>query len=197
MRANAQWRDAAALLPEERRSARSRGTATSASRSMLDPKDGGRSTRDSRARSHRFDRRVDRDYSARETDRRSLRWRPTGNARGHGLQRTERGTDARPLGGKRRRRRHWTTELGREQLENLPARFPTDDIRVRRPRPARFHCDCSSDRVGNALRMLGRSEIESILAEQGTIGVTCEFCNRSYSFVAADALALFASREPQ
>ena len=41
--------------------------------------------------------------------------------------------------------------------------------------------------------MLGRSEIESILAEQGTIAVTCEFCNRSYSFVAADALALFTT----
>ena len=36
--------------------------------------------------------------------------------------------------------------------------------------------------------MLGRAEVESILAEQGMVGVTCEFCNRRYSFVAADAL---------
>ena len=50
--------------------------------------------------------------------------------------------------------------------------------------------------MGNALRMLGRSEIESILAEQGMVGVTCEFCNRRYSFVAADALALFSRDEP-
>ena len=35
------------------------------------------------------------------------------------------------------------------------------------------------------------AEVESILAEQGMVGVTCEFCNRSYHFVAADALALF------
>ena len=41
--------------------------------------------------------------------------------------------------------------------------------------------------------MLGRAEIDGILAEQGSVGVTCEFCNRRYSFVAADALALFAS----
>ena len=73
----------------------------------------------------------------------------------------------------------------------LAARFPNDDIRVMAPRSARFRCDCSSERVGNALRMLGRSEVESILAEQGMIGVTCEFCNRRYRFVAADALALF------
>ena len=73
----------------------------------------------------------------------------------------------------------------------LAARFPTNDIRVRKGRPLRFHCDCSSERVSNALRMLGRAEIESILAEQGMVGVTCEFCGRSYSFVASDALALF------
>jgi molecular chaperone Hsp33 len=43
--------------------------------------------------------------------------------------------------------------------------------------------------------MLGRREVESILAEQGMVGVTCEFCNRSYHFVAADALALFTRPE--
>jgi molecular chaperone Hsp33 len=76
----------------------------------------------------------------------------------------------------------------------LSARFPEDDLRVAAPRAARFRCDCSSERVSNALRMLGRAEIESILAEQGLVGVTCEFCNRHYSFVAADALGLFAQR---
>jgi len=73
----------------------------------------------------------------------------------------------------------------------LAASFPSEDIRVMKGRPLRFHCDCSSERVSNALRMLGRAEIESILAEQGTIGVKCEFCGRSYTFGAADALALF------
>jgi molecular chaperone Hsp33 len=67
-------------------------------------------------------------------------------------------------------------------------------MRVVAPRAARFHCDCSAERVSNALRMLGRTEIESILAAQGMVGVTCEFCSHHYSFVAADALALFAPR---
>ena len=40
--------------------------------------------------------------------------------------------------------------------------------------------------------MIGRAEVETILAEQGLIGVTCEFCNRHYTFVAEDARALFA-----
>jgi molecular chaperone Hsp33 len=79
----------------------------------------------------------------------------------------------------------------------LGSRFQEDDVRVFAPRPARFRCDCSDERVANALRMLGRSEVESILAEQGMVGVTCEFCNRSYHFVAADALALFTRQEPR
>jgi molecular chaperone Hsp33 len=74
----------------------------------------------------------------------------------------------------------------------LAARFPADDIRVMKGRPLRFHCGCSKERVSNALRLLGRAEIESILAEQGMVGARCEFCGRSYSFAAADALALFA-----
>jgi molecular chaperone Hsp33 len=76
----------------------------------------------------------------------------------------------------------------------LAARFHDDDVRVFAPRPARFRCGCSPDRVAKALRLLGRVEIESILAEQGAVGVTCEFCNRQYRFEADDALALF--REP-
>lgn len=70
--------------------------------------------------------------------------------------------------------------------------FPTDDVRLFRLRAARFGCSCSPERVANALRMIGRTEVESILAEQGLIGVTCEFCNRSYTFVAEEARALFA-----
>ena len=70
--------------------------------------------------------------------------------------------------------------------------FPTDDLRLFRLRAARFGCSCSPERVANALRMIGRTEVESILAEQGLIGVTCEFCNRSYTFVAEEARALFA-----
>jgi molecular chaperone Hsp33 len=74
----------------------------------------------------------------------------------------------------------------------LTARFPDVDIRLFSRRPARFACSCSEERVANALRLIGRTEVESILAEQGLIGVTCEFCNRSYTFIVDDARALFA-----
>jgi molecular chaperone Hsp33 len=70
-------------------------------------------------------------------------------------------------------------------------RFPEYDIRLFAPRGARSWCSCSAERVANALRLLGRDEVESILAEQGSVSVTCEFCNRRYAYDAIGARALF------
>jgi molecular chaperone Hsp33 len=73
----------------------------------------------------------------------------------------------------------------------LSARFSDRDVRLFEPQPVRFACGCSEERIAGALRLLGRAEVESILAEQGMVGATCEFCNRHYTFVASDARALF------
>ena len=70
--------------------------------------------------------------------------------------------------------------------------FPNDDIRVFRPRPVNFRCTCSRERVERALRIAGRAEIESILAERKDVEVTCEFCNHRYAFTEAEARAVFA-----
>lgn len=70
--------------------------------------------------------------------------------------------------------------------------FPEDDIRVFKERPVRFACSCSRERVTNALRIAGLAEVESILAERGTVEATCEFCNRRYAFTPAEARAVFA-----
>jgi molecular chaperone Hsp33 len=41
--------------------------------------------------------------------------------------------------------------------------------------------------------MLGRAEVESIVAERGEVEVNCEFCNQRYRFDAGEAAALFAA----
>jgi len=69
--------------------------------------------------------------------------------------------------------------------------FAEHDLRLFEPEVLRFACRCSRERVGTMLRSLGREEIDSILAEQGAVTVTCEFCQRPYSFDAVEALALF------
>jgi molecular chaperone Hsp33 len=74
----------------------------------------------------------------------------------------------------------------------LAGLFPRDDIRMFEPRPVRFRCRCSADRVTNALRIAGPAEIEGALAARGMVEVTCEFCNRRYTFGPGEARALFA-----
>ncbi|WP_333841687.1 Hsp33 family molecular chaperone HslO [Pelomicrobium sp.] len=78
----------------------------------------------------------------------------------------------------------------RELLQRL---FHGEDVRVFDTRPVRFGCSCSRERVQAMLRMLGRDEVRAIIAEQGTVEVRCEFCNRRYGFDAVDAEQLFAA----
>lgn len=75
----------------------------------------------------------------------------------------------------------------------LMSLFPEDDVRLFRAHPAKFRCSCSRERVENALRLIGQDEVKSILADQGQVSVTCEFCNRSYALSPEDARALFAA----
>jgi len=58
-------------------------------------------------------------------------------------------------------------------------------------REARFACSCSHDKVASMLRMLGRAEVESIVAERGSVSVRCEFCNTPYEFDRIDSAQLF------
>ena len=54
-----------------------------------------------------------------------------------------------------------------------------------------FACSCSRERVSNMLRGLGTAEIESIIAERGTVDVACEFCGAQYGFDPVDAAQIF------
>ncbi len=68
-----------------------------------------------------------------------------------------------------------------ETLDHYPAMSP------------HFACTCSRERIGRMLVSLGREEVDSILDEQGSVTVTCDFCNRQYTFDAVDAAQLFVS----
>ena len=68
-----------------------------------------------------------------------------------------------------------------ESLEHYPPLTP------------RFQCTCSRERIAKMLVSLGHEEVDSIIAEQGSVTVTCEFCGRSYSFDPIDMAQLFAT----
>ncbi len=83
-------------------------------------------------------------------------------------------------------------ELLRSQAEPLLAHhFPGQDVRVFRSSPVSFECRCNPDRVAGVLRALGAGEIRDVLREQGSVTVTCEFCQRPYRYDAVDIEALF------
>jgi molecular chaperone Hsp33 len=94
---------------------------------------------------------------------------------------------------------HLADTLKPEEMLQLPAEeilhrlFHEEDIRLFDPQPVSFHCGCSRENVANMLRMLGRAEIDSVVAEQGGVEVHCEFCNRRYHFDRVDVEQVFAA----
>ncbi|AXA94480.1 Hsp33 family molecular chaperone HslO [Massilia sp. YMA4] len=74
--------------------------------------------------------------------------------------------------------------------------FWEETIRVFDPLHPSFHCTCNREKVGNMLKMLGREEVEEALAEQGKLGINCDFCGKHYDYDAVDCAQLFASDAP-
>jgi len=75
----------------------------------------------------------------------------------------------------------------REILHRL---FNEDDVRLYEPSPVYFRCRCSRERVAGMLQGIGEQEIRSLIAERGEVEVSCDFCNRAYTFDAVDAAQL-------
>ena len=48
--------------------------------------------------------------------------------------------------------------------------------------PTRFYCNCSKERVKNAVVSVGKKEIEEMIEEGKPIEVNCHFCNSHYLF---------------
>lgn len=59
--------------------------------------------------------------------------------------------------------------------------FHEERVRAFRAKSLSFECGCSEERVREMLSRFGPEDIED-MAVDGRIQVTCEFCNRNYSF---------------
>ncbi len=71
--------------------------------------------------------------------------------------------------------------------------FHEERLRLFEAEPVAFRCNCSRQRIVRMLRALGGEELRDILANQGSIEVDCEFCNRHYHFDRIDVEHLLAS----
>ena len=81
--------------------------------------------------------------------------------------------------------------------QRLVRMFGDDQVRVFSGHDVTFECRCSRERVANVLRSLGVEEVRSVIAEQGAVTVTCEFCQKPYKFDPIDAEQLFTDAAPR
>lgn len=80
---------------------------------------------------------------------------------------------------------------GEESQVLLHRLFHEERVRVFDAQDVRFHCSCSRERTDAMLVGLGADEVNDIVAEQGKVEITCEFCDSFYAYDAVDVVALF------
>lgn len=68
-------------------------------------------------------------------------------------------------------------------------------IRMFEPREITVRCNCDRAGISRLLISLGQEEVESIIAEQGKVAVTCEFCGVDYAFDKKEAVELFKAAD--
>jgi molecular chaperone Hsp33 len=71
-----------------------------------------------------------------------------------------------------------------------------EDVRLFAPHAVRFRCRCSHERIAGVLRSLGAGELQDLIAEQGAVTVTCEFCQKPWRFDAIDVAELLQADAP-
>ena len=46
----------------------------------------------------------------------------------------------------------------------------------------KYECDCSKEHMAEALKTIGKQELEKIIKEDEKAELTCHFCNKKYMF---------------
>lgn len=85
--------------------------------------------------------------------------------------------------------------LARPVDELLKRACAGHDLRLHPGQRVEFRCRCSVERVSGMLRALGEAELDGIIAEQGAVTVTCEFCHRPWRFEAREVAGLFGGAD--
>lgn len=65
-----------------------------------------------------------------------------------------------------------------------------DNINFLDTMPVSFTCQCSKDRIQNAIKSLGNEEIQAMIDEDHGAEANCHFCNETYTFTEDELKAL-------
>ena len=74
--------------------------------------------------------------------------------------------------------------------------FNEEKVRIYPAESIEFKCGCSRQKIGGTLTALGRTELETLLAERVNIEVDCQFCGAQYLYDKIDVESLLTSNLP-
>ena len=72
--------------------------------------------------------------------------------------------------------------------------YHQEKVSLFEPQTVSYQCGCSSNKCLSAIAQVEPSEIEAILAEQGKMSITCDYCLTTYDFF-AEQLKSFTSKD--
>ena len=70
------------------------------------------------------------------------------------------------------------------------------EIEVLETCPVEYRCYCTRDRVVKALVSMGSAEMRSLIDEQGSAELTCQFCDEFYKFSREDLEQIYRDLQP-
>ena len=70
------------------------------------------------------------------------------------------------------------------------------EIEVLETCPVQYRCYCTRDRVVKALVSMGSAEMRSLIDEQGSAELTCQFCDEVYKFSREDLEQIYRDMQP-
>ncbi|TRW50319.1 Hsp33 family molecular chaperone HslO [Aliidiomarina halalkaliphila] len=90
-----------------------------------------------------------------------------------------------------------------EELLQLPATdmlqrlYHEEEVHLYPTQAVRFFCGCSKEATATALRSVPQDELMDILAQEGELKLTCDYCLTDYHFNAFDVQSLHAHQAPE
>lgn len=85
--------------------------------------------------------------------------------------------------------------LGLQAKELLHRLYHEEDLRIYDAKTVRFECTCSQQKIEHTVRSIGEQEANSIIEEQGSVTIDCDFCNTHYALDSVDVARLFSDAD--
>lgn len=81
-----------------------------------------------------------------------------------------------------------TNTIKAEEIFSLSANdllyrlYHQEEVRIFEPESVRYQCSCSEARCLTAISQFSAQELKNIIAEEGAVSMTCDYCMNTYSF---------------